>query len=169
MARDAGHARRLQDDSGGFLRPEPRARRAQMTEPCIRGSHRRAFTPFMRVVAGGGQRRWTPRRSISERTTAARPAAARNARDAVGVVVVGQLLAFADVARGANPDVTADDVDIAVGTTGVIDVARDVAAKRRIARPSIVDDEDPDALARQVAALPAPRFRLRDQLPLVLD
>jgi hypothetical protein len=51
----------------------------------------------------------------------------------------------------------------------MIDVAGDVAADRRVARPPVVDVEDPDAVARQVAPFTAPRFRLRDELALVLD
>src|SRR5205085_6983933 len=97
------------------------------------------------------------------------PASARNAGDAVRVVVVGQLLASADPARRLDPDVPPLDVDVAVGAARVVHVARDVAAVGRVARPAIVDFEDPDALPRQVALLPPPRLRLRNELPLVLD
>src|SRR5436190_8415406 len=51
----------------------------------------------------------------------------------------------------------------------MIDVARDVAAVGGVARPPIVDFEDPDALPRQIALLAPPRLRLRDQLSLVFD
>jgi hypothetical protein len=51
----------------------------------------------------------------------------------------------------------------------VVDVAGDVAAERRVARPPLVDVEDPDALPRQVALLAPPRLGLRHQLALVLD
>src|SRR4029078_7145253 len=69
----------------------------------------------------------------------------------------------------ADPDRAPVDVDVAVGPARVVDVARDVAAKRRVAGPALVNVEDPDALARGVPRLPPPRLGLPHQLSLVLD
>src|SRR4051812_40282026 len=108
-------------------------------------------------------------RPRSQHPTAARTAAARDPRDAIRVVVVGQLLARPDPARRADPDVAPLDLHVAVRAARVVDVPRDIAAECRVARPAPVDREDPDALPRQVPLLAAPRLRLRDELPLVLD
>src|SRR3954465_15353260 len=105
----------------------------------------------------------------SEHAPAARTAQACDPRQAVGVVVVGQLLAFPDPSGRQDPDGLPDHVGIAVRIAGVVDIARDVPADGGIARAPVVDDEDPDAVARQIALLPAPRFALRDELALVLD
>src|SRR5436853_2528981 len=81
----------------------------------------------------------------SDHVPAPRPALAGDAGVAVGVVVVGQLLARADVARGDDPDLVPIDFDVAVGAAAVVDVAGDVAAKGGVSRPAGVDDEQPDA------------------------
>src|SRR5688572_26723379 len=64
--------------------------------------------------------------AASDDAPAAGPAAARNAGDPLRVVVVGQLFTLADRAGGADPDVAALDVDVAIRPARVIDVARDV-------------------------------------------
>src|SRR4029079_9297821 len=79
------------------------------------------------------------------------------------------LLPLPDVPRRADPDVPADDLHVAVGPAGMVDVAADVTAERGVARPAVVDGEDPDALPRQVALLAAPGLGLRHELSLVLD
>ena len=100
---------------------------------------------------------------------AARPAQAPDPGDPVGVVVVGQLFAGSDWARRDDPDPAADDVGVAVGAAGVIDVAGDVAAHCGVTDPAIVQVEDPDPVAGQIPLLAAPAFGLRDQLTFVLD
>src|SRR5258708_17096471 len=107
--------------------------------------------------------------SGSEHPAAARAAAARNAGNAIRVVVIRQFLACVNPARGADPDRVTDDVDIAVRLTRVVDVSRDVSAASRVARPAGVDGEDPDSLPGQVALLAAPGLRLGDKLSFISD
>src|SRR4029079_8387524 len=84
-------------------------------------------------------------------------------------VVVGQLLARIDVARGADPDRGVDDFDPAVRRAGVVDEARDVAADGGVAAPAAVDAEDPDAALLQVARLARAAAAVRNQLARVID
>ena len=63
------------------------------------------------------------------------PAVALNHLLAISVVVIGELFTWFDVAPGADPDVVADDLAIAIGLAGVVDEPRDVAARPRIADP----------------------------------
>src|SRR5688500_7135233 len=98
-----------------------------------------------------------------------RAAEALHACFAIGAVVVGQLFARPDVAQRSYPDAVAVDLAVAVRPAGVIDVAADVAAEGRIARPAPVDRETPDAAAREIALLAPVRFGRADLLACVLD
>src|SRR4029453_9889533 len=82
-----------------------------------------------------------PAACLSEDPPASRTASAWDPGNAFRVVVVGQLLSLANGARRADPDLSADDVDVAVGSACVVDVAGDIAANRRVARPALVDVE----------------------------
>src|SRR5688572_13284790 len=72
---------------------------------------------------------------------------------AVGVVVVGEFLARLDVLAGADPDVLADDLAVAIRLARVIDEARHIAADHRVADPPAIDGEAPDFPALQVLDL----------------
>jgi len=102
--------------------------------------------------------------SISEPipTGAIRTAPALNDLLAVGVVVVGELLAGLDVAPGADPDVTADYLAVTVRLARVVDEPRDISADVSIAHPAPIHSETPDLAAFQVR-----RFAL--QAFLVID
>src|SRR6266498_969174 len=67
--------------------------------------------------------RWTSEQALTIGT-----APALDQPVAVRIVVVGQLFALPDPARGADPDDAVLDLDIAVGPARMIDEARDVAA-----------------------------------------
>src|SRR5690606_6903770 len=90
-------------------------------------------------------------------------------RAAGGVVVVGQLFALLDVARGPDPDRPVDDVDVAVGATGVVDETRDVAPDVGVDDPSVVEREAPDRAALQVSRFALPALLVGDLLPGVID
>src|SRR5205809_6028324 len=105
----------------------------------------------------------------SQKNLAARAAAALDQPFAVGVVVVGQLLAPADKARRANPDRAVDDVDVAVGAAGVVDEARVVAADARANHRAVRELEAPDVAVADVAALAPEAFLVRDLLAGVVD
>src|SRR5204863_6534901 len=86
-----------------------------------------------------------------------------------GHVVVGELLALADGARGANPDDVADDLHVAVALARMIDEPRVVAADRGIAHPAAVDLKAPDQAALHVAVLAREALLMRDLLARVVD
>src|SRR5262252_2964117 len=89
----------------------------------------------------------------SDRVRAARTAAAGNRAVADDGVVVGQLFAALDRARGLDPDRLVDDLERAVRRAGVVDEPRDVAADVGVAAPRAVDLEDPGAAVGEVARL----------------
>src|SRR5678815_4815425 len=89
----------------------------------------------------------------SQPPRAPRTALALDGQLAVGVVVVGELFARKDVATGADPDVLADDLAVAIRLAGVVDEAGDVAADMRVADPAAVDREAPDFAAFEVLRL----------------
>ena len=97
------------------------------------------------------------------------PAAALDLPFAVRHVVVGELFAFANRARRADPDDVADDVHVAVALARVIDEASDVAADVRIAHPAAVDLKTPDSAALHIAVLALEALLMRDHLPRVVD
>src|SRR5690606_14991777 len=99
---------------------------------------------------------------MSEHVRATRPAAAGEARPAVGFVLVGELLTDVDIASGANPDDVADDLRVAVRPAAVIDEPGDVAADSGITHPSSIDDEAPDAALCEVLVLALVAFLPRD-------
>src|SRR5262245_25080534 len=92
-------------------------------------------------------------RRSSQEDLAAGPAAALDEPFAVGVVVVGDLLAAPDRPRRANPDHAVDNVHVGVGTAGVVDVAGDVAADARVDDRAVGQLEAPDVAALDVATL----------------
>src|SRR4051812_44086634 len=100
-------------------------------------------------------------------TLTPRPAPALDDLLAVGVVVVGQLFASLDVAAGADPDVLADDLAVAVRLARVIDEARDVAADIGVADPAAVDGKTPDLAAFEIRGLALEAFLVIDQLAFV--
>src|SRR5688572_3913183 len=85
------------------------------------------------------------------------------------MVVVGELLARLDIARGADPDRAADDLRVAVRLAGMIDEARVVAVNIGIAHPSGVDREAPDLAALEVLGFALQAFLVVDQLTGVID
>src|SRR5690606_38653626 len=95
---------------------------------------------------------------------AAGRAPARNAGTAVRFVVVGQLLAGRDVARGADPDHVAHDLRVAVGLAVMVDEAGDVAADGCVTHPPTVEDEAPDVPLLEVLPLAAIALLPRDLL-----
>src|SRR5437764_9481029 len=86
---------------------------------------------------------------------ASAPAPAHDETLSVGVVVIGELLAFANRARRSNPDDAVDDVDVAVRAAGMVDVSRDVAADARVDDRAVRQLEAPD-----VALFDVPRLAL---------
>src|ERR1700730_11430321 len=88
---------------------------------------------------------------------------------AVRVVVVGQLLAFSNVARGADPDHALLDVDVAVRLAPVIDEARHVADHARIDDRPVGELEAPDMPALDVAPLALQAFLIGDELARVMN
>src|SRR3954471_8819 len=105
----------------------------------------------------------------SELVRATRPASARNRPRADRAVVVGELFACADPARRPDPDGAAVDLEPAVRPARVIDEPRDVAADVRVAAPSTVDPERPDAAFRQIPLLALRADGVRNQLSRVVD
>src|SRR4051812_7950743 len=94
----------------------------------------------------GGRRRAAAARACrkSQKRLAAWTTAAHDQPLAVGVVVIGELFAFADLPRRANPDDAVLDVDITIGPARVIDEARVVAADRRIDDRALRERKTPD-------------------------
>src|SRR5215471_1994059 len=109
------------------------------------------------------------RRRPLEQPLAPRRAAALDEALAVSVVVVRQLFAFPYVPGGPNPNHTVLDVDIAVRTTGMIDVPGVVAAHARVDDPAVGQFEAPDVAMLDVAALPFEALLVRDLLAGVVD
>src|SRR5690349_4771663 len=86
------------------------------------------------------------------------------------LVVVRQLLASLDRARGANPDRLVDHFEVAVRRARVVDEPRDVAADVGVAAPRAIHAKHPDAALLQVTLLA--RFALivvANQLAGVID
>src|SRR5947207_3039914 len=83
---------------------------------------------------------------------------------AVGVVVVGELLPFSNPPGRADPNHTVADVDVAVGSAGVVDVARDVSADAGVDDRPVRELEAPDVTATDVAALAFEALAVRDLL-----
>src|SRR4029079_16119717 len=86
------------------------------------------------------QRRSPPHRNLwrriaSKLALAPWPAFALNNLLAVRVIIVGELFTRFDVAAGADPDLAADDVAIAIRTARVVDEPRHVATRHRVADP----------------------------------
>ena len=87
----------------------------------------------------------------------------------VRAVIVCELLSRSNIARGADPDRIADDVNVAVRAARVIDESRDVASHRRIANPLAIDLKAPNAPALHVPTFTAQAFAVGDFLPGVID
>src|SRR4249919_970837 len=100
----------------------------------------------------------------SQQILAARTAAALDQPFTVRVVVVRELLAFANRLGGPNPDDAVLDVHVTVGLAGVVDEARDVPADPGIDYGPIGQLEAPDMAAFDVAALPPQALLVRDLL-----
>ncbi len=109
------------------------------------------------------------RRPPSDQRLAAGPASAGNGPDAVRAVVVAQLLSLADVPGRADPDRVADHLGVAVRRAGMIDIARDVAADRRIADVQPIQLETPDVALLQVPDLALQALLVRNLLAVVGD
>src|SRR5687767_10235112 len=105
----------------------------------------------------------------SEPAFASGAAAALDDPLAVGVVVVGQLFARLDVLAGADPDVLADDLAVAVRLARMVDEAGDVAADHGVAHPAAIDREAPDLAALQILGLSLEAFLVVDELAFVFD
>src|SRR5205807_2116435 len=88
---------------------------------------------------------------------------------AVGVVVVGELFAARDAARGADPDRAVLDLDVAVRAAGMIDEARDVAADTGVDDGAVRELEAPDVAAPDVAALTPEALLVGDLLAGIVD
>src|SRR4051794_5951463 len=86
----------------------------------------------------------------SDHDLTTRTALALDRTFAVGRIVVGQLLAFSDVAGRDNPDGVANHARIAIGFTCVVDVTRDVATNGRVANVQAIELETPDVTVLQV-------------------
>ena len=106
---------------------------------------------------------------VSQSRLAPGPAPALNRLLAIRVVVVGELLAGLDVARGADPDRLADDVAVAVRLARVIDEAREVAADVGVTHPAAIHREAPDAAVLQVARLACEALLVIDELARIVD
>src|SRR5687767_13512054 len=105
----------------------------------------------------------------SQHDRAAGAAAAPDRADAVGRVVVRDLLALADVAGGADPDRVAGHLGIAVGRAGVVDVPRHVAADGGVAHVQPVQLEAPDVALLQVPHLAPEALLVGDLFTRVVD
>ena len=102
-------------------------------------------------------------------TLASWPTPALDDLIAIGVIVVGQLLVRLDVACGANPDVSANDLTVAIRPARVVDETCDVSAHLCITDPSPVDGEAPDLTSLQVSGLAFQALAMVDQLAVVRD
>jgi len=100
---------------------------------------------------------------------APRPAPARNQLLAIGVVVVGELLASVDIPRRADPDRLANDVAIAVWFARVVDEARQIAADVCVTHPATIHRVAPDAPLLQIPRLALQAFLMINQLARVVD
>src|SRR3954469_23456579 len=113
--------------------------------------------------------RATRSRGALEHVAAARAAAARNGLLADGCVVVGELLARADVPRRADPDRLIHYLEPAVGPARVVDEPRDVAADCGVAAPRPVDAKHPDAPFGEIPLLARFAVAVPDQLARIVD
>src|SRR5262245_44626779 len=109
------------------------------------------------------------RAPASNHDLAARLAPAGDRAFAVRRVVVGQLLAFADVTRRNDPDRVANHPRIAIGLAGVIDVARDVAADSGVANIQAIQLEAPDVALLQVPCLAPQALAIGDFFTVIGD
>src|SRR5712692_6381050 len=105
----------------------------------------------------------------SQQDLTAGPASTADQSLAFGVVVIGQLFACADGPPRAYPDRAVDDLNVAVGTAGMIDEARVVAADARVDHGAIGQLEAPDAPASDVPPLALEALLVRDPLARVVD
>src|SRR5262249_2754117 len=96
-------------------------------------------------------------------------AAAWDAGVPLCVVVVGQLLALADRAGGANPDHAILDVRVAIRLARVVDVPRDVAPDGRVDDPTVFQLEAPECAALEIMLFARPALRRRDLFAAVVD
>src|SRR5437867_10567290 len=86
------------------------------------------------------------------------------------MVVVGQLFASFDRARGADPDRAVLDLDVAVGPARMVDVSCEVAADAGIDDRAVRQLEAPDMPAVvDVAQFAREAFPVRDLLTRVID
>src|SRR5438445_440810 len=69
----------------------------------------------------------------------------------------------------SDPDRSVDDVDVAVGTAGVVDEARDVAADAGVDDGAVRQLEAPDVAASDVAPLAPEALLVRDLFSRVID
>src|SRR4051812_2847206 len=124
-----------------------------MTEPALRhidsrSAPNRAARPGDRLQPG----------------LAARAAATLNGVVTHRRVVVGQLLAGLDMARGTDPDRRADHLEPAVRPAGVVDEPGDVAANCGVTAPRAVDPEYPDTPLFEVTRLARCAVAVANQL-----
>src|SRR6266545_2666353 len=108
-------------------------------------------------------------RPASDQDLASRPAVARDRPLAVCRIVVGQLLAFADVASRDDPDRVANHARVAVRLARMIDVASDVAADSGITHVQAIELETPDVALLQVPRLALQALLVGDLLAVVSD
>src|SRR4026209_615406 len=109
------------------------------------------------------------RAPASDHDLASRLALALDRAFAVGRIVVGQLLAFPDIARRNDPDRVANHPCIAIRFARVIDVARDIAADGGVAYIQTIQLEAPDVAVLQVPLLTLQAFAIGDLLTIVGD
>src|SRR3954470_6111177 len=88
---------------------------------------------------------------------------------AVGVVVVRQFLTGLDVPPGADPDVLADDLAVAIRLAGVIDEPGDIPTNHRVANPAAIHRKTPDFTALEIPGLALVALLVIDELAFVAD
>src|SRR5690348_4324644 len=118
---------------------------------------------------GSPPRRNLWRRIASELALAPWSAFALNNLLAVGVVVVSQFFTGFDVAAGADPDLAADDMAIAIGTARMVDEPRDVATRHRVAHPARIHRETPDLPALEILRLAFEALFVIDEFTVIGD
>jgi hypothetical protein len=96
-------------------------------------------------------------------------AATRDEAFPIRVVVIGELLALLDRPRGADPDDSILDLDIAVRPAGMVDVAGDVASDAGVDHRTVRHLEAPDVAAFHVPALPQQTLLVGDLLARVVN
>jgi hypothetical protein len=96
-------------------------------------------------------------------------AAALDRAFAIGVVVVGQLVAALNGLRRSDPDRVADDLRIAVRLARMIDEARDVAPDIGVDDPAAIQLEAPDTAILQVSPFSLETLGIGDLLAGVMN